>query len=69
MDREVFKAWFANGGVLAFVTLTQAELALKCTLLALTIAYTVRRWWMAEKRAKRGETFETQEFKQKYGDE
>lgn len=60
MDRDVLKAWFANGGVLAVVTMAQAELALKCALLALTIAYTLRKWWIAEKRAKRGENFETQ---------
>lgn len=61
MDRDVLKAWFANGGVLAFVTMAQAELALKCVLLALTIAYTVRKWWVAEVRARHGKPFETEQ--------
>jgi hypothetical protein len=52
MDKDVLKAWFANGGVLAVVTMAQAELALKIVLLLLTIAYTLRKWWIAETRPK-----------------
>lgn len=58
MDREAVKAWFANGGVLAFVTLADLENGLKCALLALTIAYTVRRWWVKEQDRKAGKPFE-----------
>jgi hypothetical protein len=60
MDRDVVKTWFANGGVLAVVTMAEAEAALKVVLLALTIAFTVRRWWVKEQDRKAGKPFETQ---------
>jgi hypothetical protein len=49
MDRESLKAWFVNGGILGFVTMAEAEAAMKVALLALTILYTLRRWFLTER--------------------
>lgn len=41
MDKDVIKAWLANGSVLAVVTWAEAEQILKVVLLAVTVAYTI----------------------------
>ena len=60
MDRDVAKVWAAGGSMFAVLDWSAIEIVLKCVLTLVIIGFTLRKWYLAEKRVKAGKNFETQ---------
>ena len=50
--QEISEVAVLNGTVLSVTTFTNLELALKIILLAVSIAYTIDKWWTHKKKRK-----------------
>jgi hypothetical protein len=50
--QEISEVAVLNGTVLSVTTFTNLELALKIILLAVSIAYTIDKWWVHKKKRK-----------------
>jgi|TARA_R110001606_G_scaffold125394_1_gene259010 hypothetical protein len=50
--QEISEVAVLNGTVLSVTTFTNLELALKIILLAVSIAYTIDKWWAHKKKRK-----------------
>lgn len=60
MDRDVAKVWALSGTIFAAMDWSAVEIILKCVLTLTVIGYTLRKWYLNEKRVKAGKSFETQ---------
>lgn len=69
MDREVIKVWMLGGVTFASLDWSTVEIILKCLLTLTVLGYTLRKWYLNEKRVKKGKPFEGTDFKHKYGDD
>jgi hypothetical protein len=69
MDRELVKVWTLGGVGFWSLNWSVIEIILKCLLTLTILGYTLRKWYLNEKRVKRGKPFETDtDFNEKYGD-
>jgi hypothetical protein len=60
MDRDLFKVWAAGGTTFAMLSWSTVEIILKCALTLTVLGYTLRKWYLNEKRVKAGKSFETE---------
>lgn len=63
MDRDILKAWLANGTILGITTVAEAEAWAKLMLIVLTCIYTALKCWKLARSKSDGdtETFFTKE--------